>query len=54
MSIDDEFLRQAGERLEGYFPGMSERIDKLNTEQLGRGIVIKHMNPGSTPPHRMN
>ncbi len=48
MAIDDEFLRGAGERLEGYFPGMSERIDKLYAEQLGRGIIIQRSS--SAPP----
>lgn len=47
---DDEFLRAAGERLEGYFPGLPERIDKLHAEQLGRGIVIKDYQLGSAPP----
>ncbi|MCL4366106.1 hypothetical protein M1437_02670 [Patescibacteria group bacterium] len=44
---DEAFLRSAGERMEGYFPGLSERIDKLNMEQLGRGIVLKHFQEGA-------
>lgn len=48
---DEDFLRSAGERMEGYFPGLSKRIDKLNSEQLGRGIVISnYQTDSSTPP----
>lgn len=49
---DQEFLRQAGERMEGYFPGMSERIDKLSAEQLGRGIVIERYKADPTSQSR--
>lgn len=38
---DEDFLKGVGERLEGFYPGLSERIDRLNDEQLGRAIVLK-------------
>ena len=37
---DDQFLKGIGEQIEGYFPGLSEKIDELNYQQLGRGIVV--------------
>ncbi|MDO8658946.1 MAG: hypothetical protein Q7K55_09480 [Candidatus Levybacteria bacterium] len=38
---DDQFFKGVGEQMEGYFPGLSERIDELNYQQLGRGIMIR-------------
>lgn len=37
---DDEFLRSMGERLEGFYPGIYERLERLASEQLGRAIIF--------------
>lgn len=37
---DKEFLEGVSERLEGFYPGIFERLEKLKSEQLGRAIVF--------------
>lgn len=39
MSVeDDRFFEGLGERFEGFFPGMSEQIDRLEADRYGRAI----------------
>lgn len=37
----DEIGKQAGEQLEGYFPGLPDRIAELNFQQYGRAIIVR-------------
>lgn len=38
---DEKFFQELDEQLEGAAPGLSQRLERLNFEQLGRAIVVK-------------
>src|SRR5215210_6595851 len=42
---DGDFLKGMNERMEGLYPGVTERIEKLKDEQLGREIGIESRAP---------